>query len=114
MASTDQVKMKAQPAMYWKLPSTPAGRPKPSRLLHEKSPGEKIGRMINSTSGMIVQIPRMVAKRAPRRIPSQLGTNMISMKTSAVMNVEIPIDAPNFSCSGPNDPPYSIPKRSLK
>ena len=66
-----------------------------------------------SASGMIDPMPRMVAKLAPRRMPSQPGMNTTSRITAAVMITPTDQADPNLSEIGPYVPPRGMPNRSV-
>ena len=61
--------MNAQPMISCQLPSTPAGRLKPSSRPKSILLGFVKGRKISSTSGTIEAIPSTVANVAPSRMP---------------------------------------------
>ena len=107
--------MNDQPRISCQLPSVPIGEEESERLRLSKpssEPGLKNGSTTSRTSGTIVQMPSTVANVAPRRIPSQQGTNITSSKITPTTNTSTGTTEPNFELIGPNSPPKSMLKRS--
>src|SRR5262245_2038882 len=112
MASTDHVKMNAQPSTSCQLKSTPGGRLKFSLSKLSSEDGLKNGRMTRRTSGIMVRTPSTVANVAPSRMPSQHGMNMTSKRSAATTNTSTGTSAPNRELIGPNEPPNLMSNRS--
>src|SRR5689334_10010816 len=104
--------MNDQPRMSCQLPFDPAGDDDSESVRLSKpfnEPGLKKGSTQSRTSGMIVSTPRTVANDAPRRIPSQHGTNITSSRIVPTTKTSTGTSAPNLELIGPNEPPKSKP-----